>query len=123
MVIESKIRMIKYWIKLLRSRDNSLLKFIYMKQKEDLESNIDYNSLNWAEKIKQILDEINMTELGLSQNTTNISIHHIKQRIIDIYHQTWKSYVDESNCQHIVGTKVNSHKRYILIKYIYANIK
>jgi len=76
MVIE--IRMIKYWIKLLRSRDNSLLKFIYMKHKEDLEFNIDYNSLNWAEKIKQILDEINMTEIGLSQNTTHISIHHIK---------------------------------------------
>jgi len=38
-----------------------------------------------------------MAELWLLQNTTNISIHHIKQRIIDIYHQTWKTSVDESN--------------------------
>jgi len=37
-----------------------------------------------------------LAELWLSQNTTNISIHHIKQRIIDIYHQTWKTSVDES---------------------------
>ena len=55
--------MIKYWVKLLRSRDNSLLKLIYMKQKEDLESNINYYGLNWAGKIKQILDEIGMAEL------------------------------------------------------------
>jgi len=38
-----------------------------MKQKEDLESNIHYYGLNWAEKIKQILDEIGMAELWLSQ--------------------------------------------------------
>ena len=68
-----------------------------MKQKEDLESNINYYGLNWAGKIKQILDEIGMAELWLSQNTTNITIHHIKQRIIDIYHQTWKTSVDQSN--------------------------
>jgi len=48
-------------------------------------------------KIKQILDELGMAELWLSQNTTNISIHHIKQRIFDIYHQTWKTSVDESH--------------------------
>jgi len=77
MIIERKLRMIKYWIKLLRSRDNSLLKLIYMKQKEDLESNINYYGLNWAGKIKQILDKMGMAELWLSQNTTNISIHHI----------------------------------------------
>jgi len=34
-----------------------------MKQKEDLESNINYYGLNWAGKIKQILDEIGMAEL------------------------------------------------------------
>jgi len=62
-----------------------------MKQNEDLESNINYYGLNWAEKIKQILDEIGMADLWLTQNTTSISIHHIKQRIIDIYHQTWKN--------------------------------
>ena len=113
MIIERKIRMIKYWIKLLRLRYNSLLKLIYMKQKVDLESNINYNGLNWAETIKQILHEIGMAELWLSQNITNILIHHTKERIIDIYHQTWKT-----DCQHIVGTKANSHNRYILIKYI-----
>jgi len=34
-----------------------------------------------------------MTELWLSQNTIDISIHHIKQGIFDIYHHTWKTSV------------------------------
>ena len=60
----------------------------------------------WAEKIKQILDEIGMTELWLSQNTTNISIHHIKQRTIDIYHKTWKT----SSRNHRIPNYLLSHR-------------
>ena len=101
-----------------------LIKAYLYETKRRLRIEYNYNGLNWAEQIKQILDEIGMTELWLSQNTTNISIHHIKQRTMTYIIKPGKPLSrNPTDCQHIVGTKVIEHKRYILIKYIYANTK
>ena len=50
-----KIKMIKYWIKILQQNNNSLLKQVYLMLKQDTDLNINYNGQNWAAKIKHIL--------------------------------------------------------------------
>ena len=47
--------MIKYWMKILRQNDSSLVKAIYMMLKEDTDLNHNYNGQNWAFQIKSIL--------------------------------------------------------------------
>ena len=57
-VINRKIRMISYWIKLLSLEDTSIQKKIYTLLKNDAENNISYNGSNWAFQVKSLLDEL-----------------------------------------------------------------
>ena len=55
----------------------------------DANNNNNYNNLDWASHIKQILNKIGMSNVWNNQynlNTSNLSA--MKQRIIDIYQQT-----------------------------------
>ena len=53
--ISRKIKMIKYWIKILQQNNTSLLKQVYLMLKQDTDLNINYNGQNWATKIKNML--------------------------------------------------------------------
>jgi hypothetical protein len=59
--------MIKYWLKILSSENNSLIRKMYNVMKEDVNNNISYNGNNWAYQIKTILDEICFSFLWLQQ--------------------------------------------------------
>ena len=50
-----KVHMIKYWIKLLKEPDTSLIKQFYLMLKEDTDHNYNYNGKTWASQIKQLL--------------------------------------------------------------------
>ena len=50
-----KVIMLKYWIKILKQPDSSLVKLTYFMLKEDADANISYNGKNWSYQIKQIL--------------------------------------------------------------------
>ena len=49
--------MIKYWIKILKENESSLLKKVYMMLWEDTDINLNYNGKNWASQIKTILQQ------------------------------------------------------------------
>lgn len=95
--INRKIIMIRYWIKLLRSDDNFIPKNIYLMLKMDADNNKTYNGANWAYQIKCILDSIGLSNIWFQQSDINIPFNLIKQRILDIYRQSWYASVNNSN--------------------------
>ena len=81
--------MIKHWLKIISFNDISIIKLTYNMLQNDANNNNNYNNLDWASHIKQILNKIGMSNVCNNQynlNTSNLSA--MKQRIIDIYQQT-----------------------------------
>ena len=77
MRIRRKIIMIKCWLKIINSENNSLVVIMYNVMENDININ---NRNNWAYQIKLILDEIELSNLWLQQNeiTCNISFQIIR---------------------------------------------
>ena len=97
MHIKRKISIMKYWIKILNQPDHSLMKQIYNMLQLDSDNNINHFKLNWAHNVKNILDEIGMTNIWIDQNPQTIDFRTIKQRIIDIYKQNWYANINNSS--------------------------
>jgi hypothetical protein len=95
MKIQRKLIMIKYWLKLVKS-NNMLTKSIYEILKRDADNNITYGGMNWAFQIKNILEESGLGYLWQNQNLYETDFLFIKQRIIDIFKQTWYSNINNS---------------------------
>lgn len=96
-IVTRKLRMIMYWVKLLAEDENTIIKKTYTMLKADAENNISYNGSNWASQIKSLLEELGLSYLWLQQNEINIPFNLIKQRIIDLYQQSWYANINNSN--------------------------
>ena len=55
-----------------------------------------YNGLNWAFQIKQMLDNLGLSNIMIYQNRIDISFDLIKQYIFDACKQSWYSSVNNS---------------------------
>ena len=91
-----KIRIFKYWIKILKKNDTSLTKQIYLMLKEDADRNCTYNGKNWASQIKQILQEHGLGCIWQLQTEIVIPFETIKLRIFDNYKQKWYANINNS---------------------------
>ena len=106
MNIMRKIHMIRYWFKLLKSENNSLIKRIYIMLRNDADSNNSYNNLNWAYHIKSMLQTLGLANLWIEQDmliergSLDSLFTTIKQRILDQYYQTW--YCNINNSQRLI---------------------
>ena len=89
--------MFHYWIKLLKSDENSLIRSTYKMLKNDANNNITYNKQNWAYQIKTMLESLGLNNFWISQDTYNISLPIIKQRLFDQYYQSWYSNINNSH--------------------------
>ena len=63
----------------------------------DANNNSTYNGMNWANQIKTILNNIGMSNLWNNQSVVYINYASIKQRILDIYKQTWYAKINNSS--------------------------
>ena len=97
LIIIRQTNMIRYWIKLLTSNDNCLPKKIYRMLKNDIDNGRTYNGLNWAYQIKSMLDKIGLSNIWIQQFEISIPYNLIKQRIFDMYKQSWYSSINNSN--------------------------
>ena len=95
-LVTRKIRMINYWIKILKLEVNSLPKKVNNMLKTDADNNISYNGANWASQIKTLLDELGLTYIWLQQDDPTIPLSLIKQRILDSYKQSWYANINNS---------------------------
>ena len=96
-IIQRKIRMINYWLKLLGLNDQSIHIKLYLMLKQDLDNNISYNGSNWAFQIKSLLNELGLSYIWLQQNDFTIPVDLMKQRIFDNYYQSWYSNINNSS--------------------------
>lgn len=92
-----KIAMIKYWLNILKQNDSSLVKIVYNMLKEDCDFDISYNGRNWAFQIKSLLQQHGLEYVWIHQNEIDIPFNLIKQRILDIYKQSWYSAINNSS--------------------------
>ena len=95
MFIIRKINMIRYWFKILRSEENALPLVVYCMLKLDVDNSFSYNGANWAFQIKTFLETHVFSNIWLNQDVTSVSFSVIKQRMHDVYHQSW--YADINN--------------------------
>ena len=96
LLIYREISMIRYWIKLI-SGVNFIPKKVYIMLKNDADNNITYNGLNWAYQSKCILEIIGLSCIWNDQfflDTGPFTL--IKQRLIDMYQQTWYASINNS---------------------------
>jgi hypothetical protein len=91
-----KIHMLPYWIKILKSDNNCIIKQVYRMLRNDANSNISYNSHNWAYQIKTILENLGLSDLWINQDNSVIVLPIIKQRLLDQYYQQWYSNINNS---------------------------
>ena len=97
-----KIHMVHYWLKLLKSRNNCVIKSIYSMLRNEADSNNSYNKLNWAYHVKSMLQSLGVTNLWIEQDMLMEQDNYdalltiIKQRILDQYYQPWYSEINNS---------------------------
>ena len=65
--------------------------------KNDTDNGRTYNGLNWAYQIKSMLDRIRLSNIWVQQFEITIPYNLIKQRISDMYKQSWYSSINNSN--------------------------
>ena len=59
--------------------------------------------MNWANQIKTILNNTGMSNLCNNQSVVDINYSSIKQRILDIYKQTWYAKINKlQSTPHVV---------------------
>ena len=91
-----KIIMFRYWIKILNLNENSIIKQVYLLLKNDADNGINYNKNNWASQIKEMLEQLGLTNLWINQERITISLESIKIRILDQFKQNWLSNINQS---------------------------
>ena len=72
-------------------------KKIYCMLKNDTDNGRTYNGLNWVYQIKRMLDRIGLSNIWVKQFEITIRYNLIKQRIFDMYKQSWSSSINNSN--------------------------
>ena len=92
-----KINMVRYWFKIVNDDDNSLTNAVYRMLRSDADNNINYGGANWATQIKEILQTHGFSNLWLTQDVNSVPFIAIKQRILDVYYQTWYSDINNSS--------------------------
>ena len=92
--IDSQIRVLKYWQKLLLLDEDRIPKQAYEKVRRDL------NNINgWGYKLKKMLDLGGFSNVWLQQGTTcmNSFIKEFKLRLIDMNWQDWHAKLTEKD--------------------------
>ena len=96
MIVERKIRVLKFWLKIIRSL-NSNENYVQKVYKELINVNHEYpSSVTWVSQVKNMLETCGMGFAWRNQFVFNedqfLSI--FKQRVIDMYLQEWRYQVD-----------------------------
>ena len=91
MLIHRKIIMIKYWLKILSLHNHSLLFRTYQMFKSNLENGSHCDKTNWANQIRNFLQECGLFYIWQNQSNMPFNLSTIKQRFFDIFYQSWYS--------------------------------
>lgn len=101
--VNSSLKFIKYWIRLLQMEDSRLPKQAYSMMRIQDQS----GKRNWASEIRELLTKIGFDTVWLNQNVNNVNafLDACKQSLFDIFIEDW-------------STKVRYNDRYILYSQV-----
>ena len=88
--------MMRYWLRILKLPQNSIVRLVHNMLKKDADSIFSYNKLNWAHHVKKLLQSLGFNNLLINQEIETINFQLIKQRIYDQYYQSWYSNINNS---------------------------
>ena len=110
MHIHRKLIMIKYWIKLISLNRESILFKTYKMLKTYAENGFTYNGENWAYIVKSTLNTLGLSYIWENQSSAAIYFNQIKQRALDIFHQSWYyAIINSSRLETYCLFKCSSH--------------
>ena len=89
-----KVRILKYWYKILSLRDTLFFK-VYSQQVNSLMQGATEN--NWVLQLKTLLNKLGFTDLWNSQSMTKLQLQMVSQCIYDQYFQSWYSAVNTTS--------------------------
>ena len=97
LIIERKLRILKYWFKILKSEENSFLRKVYNDLLLLSENSPD--KVTWVTLFKKMLFENGFGFVWLNQNVENENcfLNMFEQRIKDSYYQEWNSQVNSTS--------------------------
>ena len=64
--------------------------------KIDADKGLSYNGNNWAYNIKMTFNQLGLTNIWKNQFNMFINYTSIKQRILDVFQQSWYSSINNS---------------------------
>ena len=91
LIIERKVRILKYWLKILKSDETSYLKKMYLDMLVTNENNPE--QISWVYNLKQLLFELGFGYVWINQGVKRETsfLNQIKKRLRDVYLQQWHS--------------------------------
>ena len=97
MFIERRVRMFKFWIKIISSKENTIMKQMYY---ELIACNIMYpNIKTWVSLFKDMLCKYGLGYIWDNQFSTNPVVfeNEFKLRVYDVYLQEWRAEVEATS--------------------------
>ena len=89
LIIERKMRIVKYWLKLISNEcNNIILNMVYRIMLDDASK----CALNWLYKVKNLLESAGFAEIWMFPDSVigNKCIPILRQRFMDIYIANWR---------------------------------
>jgi hypothetical protein len=95
--LNRQIIMINYSRKMLKQNDSSLIKKTYLFLKSETDRGYTYRNNNWASHIKTLLTQIGQMYIWNEQFEIDVPFNTMKQRLFNIYLQSWYSDVNNTS--------------------------
>ena len=89
-----KVRILKYWYKILTSNDTLLYKVYKQQVNDSLQGS---NENNWVLQLRFLLNELGFTYLWNNQSITKLQLEMAIQCIYDQYYQSWHRDLNNSS--------------------------
>lgn len=91
--VDSVVRTVKYWLKILELPQERLPRLAYEKEKTELNK-----TLGWGKNVKHWLETNGYAQVWMNQGVHNVNsfLRSFKQRLIDVFKQTWHDKISNS---------------------------
>ena len=94
--ITRKIKIVKYWIKILKNKNN-LLYSSYKMLRHDADVNNNYKGLNWASNVKSLFESLGLSFMWYDQDVSIPNFTIVKQRLYDQFIQSLFSTIESAD--------------------------
>ena len=95
--VKRQFRIVKYWLKVVSSKDCKYIKILYKDMLNEIDGNRHF--VNWAGLVRNLLESSGFAHVWFFQGVgdTNRFLNVFKSRLNDIFIQTWRQRLNDSS--------------------------